>query len=79
MYTQRPFTSQLISKIYFLTFTSYIEKLPETTIKPQLLLQYSWASLDNSSFIDSIYIETENGVCPLSPRRPDFSLIYRFL
>ena len=33
MYTQRPFTSQLISKIYFLTFASYIEKLPETTIK----------------------------------------------
>ena len=32
MYTQRPFTSQLISKIYFLTFASYIEKLPETTI-----------------------------------------------
>ena len=33
MYTQWPFTSQLISKIYFLTFASYIEKLPETTIK----------------------------------------------
>ena len=33
MYTQRPFTSQVISKIYFLTFASYIEKLPETTIK----------------------------------------------
>ena len=33
MYTQRPFTSQYISKIYFLTFASYIEKLPETTIK----------------------------------------------
>ena len=33
MYTQRPFTSQLISKIYFLTFASYIEKLHETTIK----------------------------------------------
>ena len=29
----RPFTSQVISKIYFLTFASYIEKLPETTIK----------------------------------------------
>ena len=33
MCTQRPFTSQVISKIYFLTFASYIEKLPETTIK----------------------------------------------
>ena len=30
---QRPFTSQLISKIYFLTFASYIEKLLETTNK----------------------------------------------
>ena len=30
MYTQRSFTSQVISKIYFLTFASYIEKLPET-------------------------------------------------
>ena len=32
MCIQRPFTSQVISKIYFLTFASYIEKLPETTI-----------------------------------------------
>ena len=32
MCTQRPFTSQVISEIYFLTFASYIEKLPETTI-----------------------------------------------
>ena len=31
--THRPFTSQVISKIYFLTFASYIEKLSETTIK----------------------------------------------
>ena len=33
MCTQRPFTSQVISKIYFLTFVSYIEKLPEITLK----------------------------------------------
>ena len=33
MCTQRPFTSQVISKIYFLTFASYIEKLPEITLK----------------------------------------------
>ena len=32
MCTQRPFTSQVISKIYFLTFASYIEKLPEITL-----------------------------------------------
>ena len=33
MCTQRPLTSQVISKIYFLTFASYIEKLPEITLK----------------------------------------------
>ena len=33
MCTQRPFTSQVISKIYFLTFATYIEKLPEITLK----------------------------------------------
>ena len=33
MCTQRPFTSQVISRIYFLTFASYIEKLPEITLK----------------------------------------------
>ena len=33
MCTQRPFTLQVISKIYFLTFASYIEKFPETAIK----------------------------------------------
>ena len=32
MCIQRPFTSQVINKIYFLTFASYIEKLAETTI-----------------------------------------------
>ena len=32
MCTQRPFTSQVISKIYFLTFAGYIEKLPEITL-----------------------------------------------
>ena len=36
--TQRPFTSQVISKIYFLTFASYIEKVPETTINLALVL-----------------------------------------
>ena len=32
MCTQRPFTSQVISKIYLFTFASHIEILPETTI-----------------------------------------------
>ena len=32
MCTQRTFTSQVTSKIYFLTFASYIEKLPEITL-----------------------------------------------
>ena len=39
MCTQRPFTSQIISKIYFLTFASYIEKLHEIAIN-MCKLQY---------------------------------------
>ena len=39
MCTQRTFTSQVISKIYFLTFASYIEKLPETIIKIHDIIQ----------------------------------------
>ena len=48
MYTQRPFTSQLISKIYFLTFASYIEKLPETTIN---ICDPHWGLWKNHHFL----------------------------
>ena len=57
MYIQRPFTSQLISKIYFLTFASYIEKLPETTIK--FKTKYPTQFVQNSADNSNVHLNNE--------------------
>ena len=45
MCTQRHFTSQVISKIFFLTFASFIEKLPEITLNHLI-----WCELQRKTY-----------------------------
>ena len=62
MCTQRPFTSQVISKIYFLTFASYIEKLPETAIKSLITLPLDFTACQIPLHLDFVHLTSENHI-----------------